>query len=333
MEVPHMIFRVLHHNNCFDGACSAALFAKFHREMIGGADAYEFCGLAHQPGGGMSDDVFGPGQNAIVDFKYSASPKLTWWFDHHESAFLTPALRVHFFEDQRGDAANREFFNPSYISCSGLIADIGRDRFGWNITGLEDLLHWADIIDGARFPTPESAVEMREPAMKLALAIENAEDPDFIPRVIPLLTTLSFAEILEQPFVAERIAPLWARHQANRELIGQRAEFRDGVVCVEILDREIESINKFIPYFLYPEATYTIVATRSKTRTKVSVGTNPWTARRPDELVNLSEVCERYGGGGHARVGAISLKAGEAELGRTIAREIVADLRAIESRR
>ena len=328
-----MIFRVLHHNNCFDGACSAALFAKFHRECVGGVEGYEFCGLAHQPGGAMSDDIFGPGQNAIVDFKYSMSPKLTWWFDHHESAFLTPDMRVHFEEGQLTDKANRQFFDPTYISCTGLIADVGREKFGWDTSGLEDLLYWANIIDGARFASPAAAVEMKEPAMKIALVIENAEDAEFIPKIIPMLTTMSFEELVEQPFVQERIAPLWAKHQATKELIRERAEFREGVVYVEILDQETEALNKFIPYYFYPEATYTIAVTRSKARTKISVGTNPWTTRKADDLVNLSEVCGRYGGGGHARVGAISLKADEAEKGREIALEIVADLRAIERER
>ena len=64
-----MVLRVLHHNNCFDGACSAALFTKLHRECIDNTTHYEYCGLAHQPGGEMGDDVFGPDENAIVDFK------------------------------------------------------------------------------------------------------------------------------------------------------------------------------------------------------------------------------------------------------------------------
>lgn len=328
-----MTLRVLHHNNCFDGACSAALFTKLHRECIDRATTYEYCGLAHQPGGAMSDDVFGPGDNAIVDFKYSASPKLTWWFDHHESAFFTPELRADFVAGQQGERAGRQFFDPDYISCTGLIADIGREKFGLDTTGLEDLLKWATIIDGARFESPEQAVEMREPALKIALVIESAEERNFIPRIIPLLTTMSFAEILEQPFVAERVGPLWEKHQSTRELIRQRAELRDGVIECVILDREIDALNKFIPYFFYPEATYTIAVTRSKTRTKVSVGTNPWTTRTPDDLTNMAEICKRYGGGGHARVGAISYTAQESERGRVAASEIVGELREIEARR
>ena len=328
-----MTVRVLHHNNCFDGACSAALFTKLHRECVGGASGYEYIGLAHQPGGAMSDEIFGSGENAIVDFKYSASPKLTWWFDHHESAFATPELRAHFEAAQRGEQARRQFFDPNYISCTGLIADVGRSQFGLDTTGLEDLLKWATIIDGARFESAEAAVEMREPAMKVALVIESAEETHFIPQIIPLLTTMSFAEILDQPFVAERVAPLWVKHQATRELIRQRAHLQDGVIECVILDREVDALNKFIPYYYYPEATYTIAVTRSKARTKVSVGTNPWTKRTPDELVNLAEVCKRYGGGGHARVGAISYGPEEAETGRRVAGEIVAELREVERQR
>ena len=54
--------------------------------------------------------------------------------------------------------------------------------------------------------------------------------------------------------------------------------------------------------------------TRGSQRTKISVGSNPW-APRP-RTHNIAKICERYGGGGHAVVGAISLKPEEVELGR-----------------
>ena len=46
-----MKLRVLFHNNCFDGACSAALFTRFHRECIGTASEYDYYGLQHKAGG------------------------------------------------------------------------------------------------------------------------------------------------------------------------------------------------------------------------------------------------------------------------------------------
>ena len=316
-------FRVLHHDRCFDGACSAALFTRFHRTCIEPTATYQYRGLAHTPGGRFDSTVFGPGENGIVDFKFSPDPRLSWWFDHHQSAFLSPADRAAFeAKDPR-----RFFFDPLAISCTGFIARTAQARFGFDPTGLEDLLHWADIIDGARYESAAAAVEMKAPAMKLTLVIENAPDDSFIPQIIPLLTEMPLQQVLDQPFIQAAVAPLWQIHQQNIELIRQRAELQDGVIFFDLSDHNIEGLSKFIPYFFYPEATYTIGLTRSSSRTKISVGTNPWTTLPADQLVNLAEICERFGGGGHARVGAISFAADQVELAREVALGIAGDLR------
>ncbi len=327
------MFRVLHHDKCFDGACSAAVFTKFHRECVGGADGYEYKGLSHLPGGEFDDGVFGPGENAIVDFRYSRSEKLTWWFDHHQSAFPTAEDRAQFEAERFEEKGSREFFDPNYISCTNLIADVGKERFGFDTAGLGELLKWADIVDGARYESAAAAVEMNEPAMKLTLVIENGggviEDArdELIPRVIPLLTEMSLQEVLDQPFVQEAVGPLWEKHVEAMALIKSRAEVKDGVIYFDVTDQPTEGVSKFIPYYYYPEATYTIGLMRSSFRTKISVGTNPWTSRPSEELVNLAKICERFGGGGHARVGAISFGAGEIQRGREVALGIVEELR------
>jgi len=82
-------FRVFYHDKCFDGACSASLFTRFHRECVATGASYEYHGLVHRAGALFDESDFTGDENAIVDFKYSASPKITWWFDHHLSAFLT----------------------------------------------------------------------------------------------------------------------------------------------------------------------------------------------------------------------------------------------------
>ena len=322
-----MAFRVLHHNQCFDGACSAAVFTKFHSDVIGTARAYEYRGLAHTSAGPIPDAVFGSQENAIVDFKYSPSPRLTWWFDHHQSAFLTPEDRTHFEIIQRTEHPSRQFFDPGFVSCTSFIARTAARVYGFDLSGLDDLLHWADIIDGARFASARMAVEMREPALQLALVIENADTSGLIPRIIPHLTVFPLADIVALPFIQERVGPLLEKHRASIDLIRQRAALNEEVIYFDLLDRETEALSKFIPYFLYPEATYTIAVTRSRTRTKISVGTNPWTPLPPAQLVNLAEICERFGGGGHARVGAISFGPDQAEFARTTAQGIAAELR------
>jgi hypothetical protein len=320
--------RVFYHDKCFDGACSASLFTRFHRECVSADAAYEYHGLVHRAGALFDESEFTGDENVIVDFKYSASPRITWWFDHHLSAFLTPQDQENFKACQRDPAcAARKFFDPTYTSCTSFLADIASTRFGFNTTPVADLIHWANIVDGALYESPEAAVEMAAPAMKLTLIIESTQDLEFIPRLIPLLTEMPLAEVLAQPFVAALLPPLLERHKEAIELIRARSEERDGTIFFDITDHLLEGFNKFIPYYLHPQATYSIGLSKSSFRTKVAVGSNPWTKADPAKMVNLAQVCERYGGGGHARVGAISFPPDKADQARVAAAEIVAELR------
>jgi hypothetical protein len=321
--------RVFYHDKCFDGACSASLFTRFHRERVAPGAAYQYHGLVHRAGALFDESQFIGDENAIVDFKYSASPRITWWFDHHLSAFLTPEDHQNFLAClQDPFCAQRKFFDPDYTSCTSFLAHIAETKFGFDTKPVAELIHWADIVDGALYESPEAAVEMAEPAMKLTLIIESTQDPEFIPRLIPLLTEMPLAEVLAQPFVAELLPPLLERHKAALELIRSRSEEKAGTIFFDITDHPLEGFNKFIPYYLHPRATYSIGLSKSSFRTKVAVGTNPWTKAEAAKLANLAEICERYGGGGHARVGAISFPPDQEEKARVAAAEIVAELRA-----
>jgi hypothetical protein len=328
VEHPLLNVRVFYHDKCFDGACSASLFARFHRECISSHAAYEYHGLVHRAGALFNEADFTGDENAIVDFKYSPSPKITWWFDHHLSAFLTPADQQQYRQGlEDGTFTSRRFYDPAYTSCTGLLAHIASTKFGFDAVPVAELVRWADIVDGALYESPQSAVEMADPAMKLTLVIESTQDPAFIPRLIPLLTAMPLGEILREPFVAELLPPLLERHQESIDLIRERSESKDGTIYFDISDHQLEGYNKFIPYYLHPEATYSIGLSKSSFRTKVSVGSNPWTKADPQKMLNLATICERYGGGGHARVGAISFPPDRSDEARKAAAEIVAELR------
>jgi nanoRNase/pAp phosphatase (c-di-AMP/oligoRNAs hydrolase) len=55
------------------------------------------------------------------------------------------------------------------------------------------------------------------------------------------------------------------------------------------------------------------------------VGSNPWVTK--PLKYNLATICERYGGGGHPKVGAISFEVGAIDAARKAASEIAAELR------
>ncbi len=320
--------RVFYHDHCFDGACSASIFTRFHRECIRTASEFHYQGLVHKANGVLREDELSGDENAIVDFKYTASPRLTWWFDHHQSAFLTPADLAHFEAGQRdGSQKMRQFFDPNYISCTGFIAYIASTNFGFDIAPLRQLIYWANIVDGAKYESAQAAVEMAEPAMKLTLVIESSPDATIVPKLIPLLTEMPLQQIVELPFIDEALGPLMEQHLAAIDLIRSRASLNAGVLTFDITDQPTEGYSKFIPYYLHPEATYVVGLSKSTFRTKISVGTNPWTKLPADALINLAAICERYGGGGHARVGAISFPPDKEVEARKAAAEVAAELR------
>jgi len=315
-----MKLRLLYHGHCFDGVASAATFTRFYTERIHPEAEVNYGGLLHRPGNLFDLALLDGDENAIVDFKYAATEKLTWWFDHHQSAFLTPADEEHF----RADHSGKKFLDATRKSCTEFIADVARNQFGFADEPLKDLIHWAHIIDGALYESAAQCVELKEPALQLMQVIESDPDDRFIEQIIRELTVKSLDEVAGCEEVQRRFQPILKQHLQTLEAIRGKAISANDVVQFDLVDEGYEGFNKFIPYYLYPETTYTVALTRGSQRTKISVGSNPW-APRP-RTHNIAKICERYGGGGHAVVGAISLGTDQVETGRQIMKEIVAEL-------
>ena len=288
--------------------------------MAPGAE-FHYTGMTHRAKRPFEEEMFDGDDNAIVDFKYSASPRLTWWFDHHQSDFLTPEDAEHF----KHDHANHKFYDPSYKSCTKLIADIAKARFGFDPAPLADLIHWGDIIDGAQYATPEEAVSVSEPATQIALVIEAAPGESVSSLIIPELAMRPLAEVVRLPLVTKYLGPLLERHQRSIQVFRERAEASKGVIYFDLTDLDLEGYNKFIPYLLHPECVYSVGVSASGTRSKVSIGSNPWKGNEVDK--NLATLAERYGGGGHPRVSAISFEPNDLEHARAVAKEVAAELR------
>jgi hypothetical protein len=269
----------------------------------------------------INEALFGPDENVIVDFKYSASDKLTWWFDHHESAFLSAADEAHF----RRDVSGHKFYDPDSRSCTKFIATVAEKTFGFVAPDLQELIHWADLIDGAVFPSAQAAVELKEPAMRLMLEIETTRDRRLLHKIIGLMQTNTLDAVLNEPEVKSTFETMYENHIKSIDVMRDRAKCTDGVIEFDISDKNLDGYNKFIPYYLFPDSVYCVGVSRSTSRAKVSVGTNPWTTK--ERKHNLARLCEQYGGGGHAVVAAISFKPEDLESARAAAREIAQKLR------
>jgi len=279
-----------------------------------------YTGMAHKASQLFEDELFDGDVNAIVDFKYSPNPNLTWWFDHHQSAFLSPEDAEHF----RQDTSGRKLFDPNFRSCTLFIATVARQKFGFDAPDLEDLVKWADIIDGAQYADAEEAVALRDPAPQLTMVIEAAKGSEIVQKIIGYMRREPLSQIIAEPEIQALYAPLYERHRTSIGIIDKTATCEKGVVFFDLLDYDLEGYNKFIPYYLHPESTYTVSVSKSSFRTKVSVGSNPW-VKEPLKH-NLATICERYGGGGHPKVGAISFPIGAIDEARRVAEEIRIEL-------
>jgi hypothetical protein len=313
--------KVYFHNNCFDGLASAAVFSNFYSYAIRKNCAFEYEGLAHHAGQLFLDVRFDGDENAIVDFKYSSDPRLNWWFDHHQSAFLSREDEAHFKADRSG----RKFHDPTYRSCTKFIVEMLQKHFGFDSSRLQDLIQWADIIDGALFKDAQTAVELRESAMKLMMVVEGVRDRARICSLIVEFQQKSLDEIMEVPWVQDVFRPLYERHLLSIDIIRRNASCLDGTIFFDVSGHDLEGYNKFIPYYLFPQATYCVGVSLSSYRAKISVGSNPWSSHPRTQ--NLAALCERHGGGGHPAVGAISFAPEELEKARRIAQEIMGELR------
>ncbi len=316
-----MRIRVLYHDHCFDGAASAAYFSRFLEDKYYPNSEFLFTGMAHKASQLFEDSLFDGDENAIVDFKYSPNPKLTWWFDHHQSAFLSPEDAEHFRQDHSG----KKLYDPNFRSCTKFIRTVAKDKFGYKAADLDELVKWADIIDGAQYASAQEAVELKAPAMQLTLVIEGSNGSETVQKIIRWMRQMPLEEIIARPEIQALYVPMYERHIQSIDIIRDNAVNSGGVVFFDLIEAKLEGYNKFIPYYLFPDSTYTVSVSTSTFRTKVSVGSNPWAAK--PLKYNLATICERYGGGGHAKVGAISFEVGQVEQARAAAAEITQELK------
>jgi hypothetical protein len=126
--------------------------------------------------------------------------------------------------------------------------------------------------------------------------------------------------------VQEAFRPLYERHLKSVDIIRKNAHYAMGTVYFDLSEYDdMEGYNKFIPYYLFPEAVYCVGVSRSSFRSKISVGSNPWSPK--PRTHNLAALCERHGGGGHPVVGAISFQPEELSRARHVAGGIAQELR------
>lgn len=317
-----MRFVVATHGHCFDGLSSAVVFTRLMQQLgVEGAEfTYRTCGYGAGQARADAGMLVGD-ENAILDYRFSPSEKVSWYFDHHRTAFANDADRE-VFEARR--CSGQFFYDAAYSSCTKLIADVAKDRFGVAMPDLVELVQWADMVDSARFATAEDAVSRSSPIKQLVSVVEHYGDDTFFKDLVPELLKRPLEDVARSKAVVSRYKPLGKKHERFVSRVKQKSERLGRVVFVDLTESVLESVGKFVTYALFPDSVYSVVVGRLKNGPKISVGYNPWSGRPLD--TDISAICARYGGGGHPVVGGISFPSAALDEARRVARSIAAEL-------
>jgi hypothetical protein len=315
------LLKVFFHDACFDGTTSAALFAAFYRDAIEPTIDIKAIGMIHKDGNPFDGVALDADDHACVDFRFCADPKMRWWFDHHPTAFQPPTLRRVFEREH----LPTWFFDPTAPSCAGLMAKRLAEGWKWEPPDhLVDAVAWADKIDAAQFASAEEAVALATPAQRLAAWLAHGRSPLDTAQYVDYLSRASLAEVAARPEIAPQLAAVESERARELDAVQHVGVWHGDVIVFDRIGDIGARSPGFLGYLLFPTCLYAVSATRTDNSIKISVGVNPWTAapRRHD----IGELCARYGGGGHAVVGGVTLRADELGRANATMRSLVREL-------
>jgi len=120
---------------------------------------------------------------------------------------------------------------------------------------------------------------------------------------------VSIAEVAARPELAPQLAAVVDERERELEAVKRLGVWIGDVIVFDRFTDVGARSPGFLGYLLFPTALYAVAATRTAQSIKISVGVNPWagTPRRHD----IGALCARYGGGGHAVVGGVTLRGDE----------------------
>lgn len=287
------------HSPCFDGLISAVLVHDYL-----GTRGYERVELHpvnyHLNDSWASTRLESP--SAVVDFLYHPDAEI--WFDHHGTTFLTGP----FEEDYERRQGPLVAFDRQSPSCALLI---------WNgrlpLSGdHEAKVLAADLIDSARYESPQQAVFGDAPAFRINASMAVGETDDYTRFLVRQLLTTSLEATAALPEVADR----YGRYRDLRDL-GMKGfvpspnlETRDGYLLTDdgillfAVDGSEGIISRYAPFTVSPAARYSLGVVTNGDRAKITAMRNPWIEFAS---VPLGDIFKRFGGGGHQRVASTRL--------------------------
>ena len=254
-----------------------------------------------------------PAASTATSTRWSTSatrsdPRLDWWFDHHVSGF--PDARRRAALPQRTRAPHK-FFDPKARSCTKFLADTCARDVRLGLSRVRASWCAGPTSSTARSSRArKAAVELAEPALQLMTWVENNHDPALKLRFIDELTRAAARRASPpSPTSQARSRRSWRatsashrRHPRARHARARRGHLRRR----RRRPRRLQQVHPVLPVSRVPLRRRRLADADARQ----GLGRlEPVAAAR--RTANIAQICERYGGGGHPVVGAVSLKTAE----------------------
>jgi hypothetical protein len=298
----------------FDGLVCGALVTKF--EQI---DSYLFVEPKF-----MQDGVVDirPG-DIIANLPYH--PNCTLWFDHHITN-TTPDYPKPIMPGKGGfrlAPSAARVVCEYYTETSSPHEPQGAARLAFlNSERMIYLLKEADRIDAGKLTQEDVLNPQGYVLISMTTDGRNAGDEPYWLRVIELLREASLNDTLNDPEVKRRCRRIRDEQERLRNILLERAAMKGNVIYCDLRGvNEIPDGNRFLVFTLFPKGNIQVKVaedTQRENTTAISVGYNIF---NPTSKVNVGELLQNYGGGGHKVVGSCRVPKEKAE---QAIREIVA---------
>jgi nanoRNase/pAp phosphatase (c-di-AMP/oligoRNAs hydrolase) len=170
----------------------------------------------------------------------------------------------------------------------------------------------------------EEAILGDAPALKVNRSIQLEPGVDYARFLCKELRDhpLEYVAVLEE--VKTRQDQVEQRIRAGLEQVQKHIRMEPGAVATfEAELAKDEMINRYSAYFFAPDARYSLGIIHSEDGTAITAMRNPW---REFPSVALGRIFEKFGGGGHQRVGSIFIPKNESQRVPNVVKSLLSQL-------
>lgn len=259
-------------------------------------------------------------------------PNCSLWFDHHITNAPAWAAHAGLSEAEARDPANAIVIGkggfrlaPSaarvvyeYYRALGARADAPRRvRDGLELLESERfryLLDETDRVDAGKLEPKDVLQPEGYVLISMTIDGKRAEDEPYWRELVSWLRDLSLPEVMAKPEVKRRCREILDAQEKLKAILLERSALRQNVIFVDLRGIvEVPDGNRFLLYTLFPTANISLKVADDPQRpgyTAISVGYNIF---NPTSKVNVGELLEKHGGGGHRVVGSCRVPAAAAD--------------------